>query len=324
VSNATSTSAGKGSRGLDFAGNTSEVISWAPGEAGKKLIAFQPIADSLVEGLEIVKFKLSKPVGCAIGLGDASVKILDSLPKIEFANFEWDGPKLKLRLPTGELMEGVNLQGPQGERGPQGVPGPQGESGIAGPKGDKGDRGEQGIPGAQGPQGFQGPQGIPGPQGEQGLTGAQGPQGFAGVQGVQGPQGVAGPEGKQGLQGPQGLQGATGPKGDSLLSRNDLGQAVIDSGLCLTMTEIQTQNYEVRSNDVIVLCSKGAAIALPATGALGRVLLVRNVSESSASQLIASGTDKINSAVSAIYLSPGKSCLLFDRGSLTGSWDTVG
>ena len=128
----------------------------------------------------------------------------------------------RIRKPA---LDGLALEGPQGEPGVAGRPGERGDPGLPGPAGEPGEQGpvgrqgEQGPPGTEGPQGIAGPRGQQGDRGPQGLTGPQGEQGPvgetgpAGQRGATGAQGQPGQQGEQGEQGPVGETGATGPRG---------------------------------------------------------------------------------------------------------------
>lgn len=133
--------------------------------------------------------------------------------------------------------DGVQFQGPQGEKGEQGpagepgAQGPQGEPGPAGPAGDPGPAGLPGAPGPKGDAGDPGPQGEPGPAGPQGPQGEPGAQGAQGIQGVPGEVGPQGPTGEAGPEGPEGPQGPQGPQGEAGAGLNILGTLPDESEL---------------------------------------------------------------------------------------------
>ncbi|KFD51586.1 hypothetical protein M513_07465 [Trichuris suis] len=64
------------------------------------------------------------------------------------------------RIPDGQPLSKVLVEGPPGSPGRDGEPG---EKGPQGPKGERGPPGEEGLPGPQGPAG------PPGPAGEKGI-----------------------------------------------------------------------------------------------------------------------------------------------------------
>lgn len=171
VSNTSSSAKGRGTRNEDYTvPGTSEILTWASGESGIKLINFATQDDFLVEGEEEIPLSLGSIQGAEYGsVRNSKVVITDDdwfIPR-----HQWQGTQLQFQQADGTWGEAVDLKG---EKGSQGDKGEQGLQGLQGDKGDKGDTGLQGIPGSKGDkgeQGLQGIQGIPGPKGDKGDPG---------------------------------------------------------------------------------------------------------------------------------------------------------
>ena len=164
VSNTSSTSSGRATRGVDYSidGTTSETLTWMAGEGGIKYATFNIIDDVIVERTEFIPLSLTGLVNCARGdIPTATLEIIDDDWYV--AKHQWVGTALQFENPDGTWGNAVNLKGDRGEKGD---------------KGDKGDRGEQGLMGLPGIPGSKGDKGDKGDKGEQGLMGLPGEVSF--------------------------------------------------------------------------------------------------------------------------------------------------
>ena len=194
VSNTSSTSSGRGTRGLGYyleIGTTSETLNWNAGEGGIKYATINITDDVIIEKTEMVPLSLTSLVNCTRGIiSTANLEITDddsTLPK-----HQWVGTALQFENPDGTWGNAIDLKGDRGEKG---------EKGEKGDKGDRGEQGIQGLPGLPGTQGIQGLPGIPGSKGDKGDKGDRGEQGLMGLPGIPGPKGDKGEKGDQGLMG---------------------------------------------------------------------------------------------------------------------------
>lgn len=178
VSNTSSSALGRGTRNEDYTvPGTSEVLTWASGESGIKLINFASKDDFLVEGEEEIPLSLGSIQGAEYGsIRNSKVVITDDdwfIPR-----HQWVETKLQFQQADGTWGESVDLKGEKGSQGDKGEQGLQGLQGIPGSKGDKGEPGLQGIQGVKGDKGEPGLQGL---QGVQGVPGSKGDKGDPGV-----------------------------------------------------------------------------------------------------------------------------------------------
>jgi len=162
VSNTSSTSSGRGTRGLDYylgIGTTSVTLNWNAGEGGIKYATINITDDVIIEKTEVVPLSLTSLVNCTRGIiSTANLEITDddsALPK-----HQWIGTALQFENSDGTWGNAVDLKGERGEKGDKGDQGIQGLPGLRGDRGEKGEQGLMGLPGEKGDKGDQGIDGI--------------------------------------------------------------------------------------------------------------------------------------------------------------------